>query len=103
MYWLTVGRGYWKRPELTAEKFISNPYAPGKLYRTGDLGRFLADGNVEFLGRIDHQAKIRGFRVELGEVESAILQHPNISQTIVLAPEINGSKQLVAYIATKKP
>ncbi|MFK7805406.1 MAG: amino acid adenylation domain-containing protein [Anaerolineae bacterium] len=97
-----VGRGYWNRPELTAEKFIPNPYAPGRLYRTGDLGRFLADGNIEFLGRIDHQTKIRGFRVELGEIEATILKHADIAQAVVLAPEINGSKQLVAYVVPDK-
>ena len=71
-----LARGYLNRPELTAEKFIPNPFGPGRLYKTGDLARWLPDGNIEFLGRIDHQVKLRGFRIELGEIESVLSPAP---------------------------
>ena len=74
-----LARGYLNRPDLTAEKFIPNPFRnePGaRLYKTGDLARYRPDGNIEFLGRVDHQVKIRGFRIELGEIEAAFGQHP---------------------------
>jgi amino acid adenylation domain-containing protein len=97
-----VARGYLKRAELTAEKFLPNPYsveAGGRMYRTGDLGRYLANGNIEFLGRKDHQVKIRGFRVELGEIEAALVEHPKIRQAVVLAREDEpGDQRLVAYV-----
>ena len=67
-----VARGYLNRPQLTKEKFIPNPFGKGLLYKTGDLCRYLSDGNIEFLGRIDHQVKIRGFRIELGEIETLL-------------------------------
>jgi amino acid adenylation domain-containing protein len=100
---VSVGRGYLNRPELTAEKFIANPFSgvPGaRLYRTGDLARYLPDGNIEFLGRIDRQVKIRGFRIELGEIESLLSQHSEVGEAVVLlAPdEDSGDKRLVAYI-----
>ncbi|MEH2051408.1 amino acid adenylation domain-containing protein [Nostoc sp.] len=99
---LGLARGYLNRPELTAEKFISNPFsdeAETRLYKTGDLARYLWDGNIEFLGRIDHQVKIRGFRIELGEIEALLTQHPNLREAIVLAQEDNmGNKRLIAYI-----
>jgi amino acid adenylation domain-containing protein/FkbM family methyltransferase len=101
-----LARGYLNRAELTAEKFIPDPFSrvPGaRLYKTGDLARFLADGNVEYLGRIDHQIKLRGFRIELGEIESTLMQHPGINQAVVALREDNpGDKQLVAYIVPKQ-
>lgn len=97
-----LARGYLNRPELTTEKFIFNPFSPevgARLYKTGDLARFLPDGNIEFLGRIDYQVKIRGFRIELGEIEAILGQHPALTQTLVIAREdVPGDKQLVAYI-----
>ncbi|MDY7007237.1 MAG: amino acid adenylation domain-containing protein [Cyanobacteriota bacterium] len=97
-----VANGYLNRPELTAEKFISNPFSDrgkSRLYKTGDLARYLPDGNIEFIGRIDNQVKIRGFRIEIGEIETTIGQHPTVKETVVLAREDNpGNKRLVAYI-----
>ena len=98
-----LARGYLNRPQLTSEKFISNPFnSTSKLYKTGDLARYLSDGNIEFLGRIDNQVKIRGFRIELGEIEAALTTHPQINQTVVIAREENTSdKRLVAYIVAE--
>lgn len=95
-----LARGYLRRPDLTAERFIPHPFAEGeRLYKTGDLARYLPDGNIEFLGRIDNQVKIRGFRIELGEIEAAIAQHPQIREVIVIArEEAIGDKRLVAYL-----
>lgn len=99
-----LARGYLNRPELTAEKFITNPFIKAEekhLYKTGDLARFLPDGNIEFLGRVDNQVKIRGFRIELGEIAATLRQHPDIEQAVVIAWETTpGDKRLVAYIAT---
>ena len=98
-----VCRGYLHRPELTAEKFIPNPFGAGRLYKTGDLTRFRADGNIEYLGRIDHQVKIRGFRIELGEIETALKQHPEVQDVVATArAEPGGSQRLVAYLVIKK-
>ena len=97
-----VARGYLNRPELTAEKFVYNPFVPGaRMYRTGDLARWRADGNIEFLGRIDQQVKIRGFRVELGEIESRLLEIESIKETVVIAGEDgSGDKYLCAYVVS---
>ena len=96
-----VVRGYLNRPELTAEKFIPDPFRnePGaRLYKTGDLARYLPDGNIDFLGRIDNQVKVRGFRIELGEVEAALRQHAAVREAVVIAREdIPGNQRLVAY------
>ena len=99
-----LARGYLNRTELTAEKFVPNPFIPDeRMYRTGDLARWLPDGNIEFLGRIDHQVKIRGFRIELGEIETQLLKHKNIKETVVIAREgVNGDKYLCAYIVSDR-
>ncbi|MEG4277142.1 amino acid adenylation domain-containing protein [Microcoleus sp. MON1_C1] len=111
-----LSRGYLNRPELTAEKFIPNPFAEDgihasfilhpssfilseRLYKTGDLARYLPDGNIEFMGRSDHQVKVRGFRIELGEIEAVLSQYPAVREAIALVREDNpGDKRLVAYI-----
>ncbi|KAA6473647.1 non-ribosomal peptide synthetase [Bacillus swezeyi] len=94
-----VARGYLNRPELTAEKFVEHPFAAGeKMYKTGDVARWLPDGHMEYLGRIDHQVKIRGHRIELGEVEAALLQEESVKEAVVIAIEEEGSKQLCAYL-----
>jgi len=99
-----VANGYLNRPELTAEKFIANPFMPqGQVYLTGDLARYLPDGNIEFLGRIDHQVKIHGFRIELGDIEAALIQHAQVKEAVVIAREdIPNDKRLVAYVVLHK-
>ena len=96
-----LARGYLNRAELTAERFIKSPFSdePGaRLYKTGDMGRWLADGNIEYLGRVDDQVKIRGYRIELGEIENVLNQSDQVSQAIVLAKEDNlGNKRLISY------
>src|SRR5205807_1464774 len=96
-------RGYFNRPELTAARFVPNPFStePGaRLYKTGDWARFLPDGNIEFLGRLDQQVKLRGFRIELGEIEEVLRAHPAIRETVVVTREDTpGDKRLVAYVA----
>ncbi len=124
---LGLARGYLNLPELTEEKFIPNPFGKAetaeeqgsrgeiitqdsalrtlhsqkRLYKTGDLARYLPDGNIEFLGRIDHQVKIRGFRIELGEIESVLRQHPDILTCVITAYEDQSGKRLVAYIVPR--
>ncbi|WHS62771.1 non-ribosomal peptide synthetase [Pseudomonas sp. G2-4] len=96
-----VARGYLNRDDLTAERFLKDPFsttANARMYKTGDLGRYLPDGNIEYLGRNDDQVKIRGFRIELGEIEAKLAQHPSLKETVVLAREdVPGDKRLVAY------
>jgi amino acid adenylation domain-containing protein/non-ribosomal peptide synthase protein (TIGR01720 family) len=96
-----LARGYWGRPELTAERFVPDPYGEpgGRLYISGDLARWMEDGNLEFFGREDNQIKIRGFRVELGEIEVALLQHGGVRNCAVLMKTLGSGKQLVAYIS----
>ena len=100
-----LARGYLNQPKLTAEKFIPNPYSvePGaRMYGTGDLARYMPNGNIEFLGRIDHQVKIRGFRIELGEIETALSEHANVQDAVVLVREDKpGEKRLIAYFVPK--
>ncbi|MFL5381523.1 MAG: amino acid adenylation domain-containing protein, partial [Longimicrobiaceae bacterium] len=94
-----VARGYLDRPELTAQRFVENPFGAGKLYRTGDRVRWLADGTLEYLGRLDEQVKIRGFRIELGEIEAALRQAPGVRDcTVVVREDAPGDRRLVAYI-----
>ncbi|MBS1803319.1 MAG: amino acid adenylation domain-containing protein [Acidobacteria bacterium] len=98
---LGVARGYWKRSELTAQRFLSDPFDSAglrKLYRTGDLARYLSDGQIQLLGRTDHQIKLRGHRIEAGEIELAIERHPSVRQALVVLLERENEKQLVAYI-----
>ncbi|MEM8778211.1 MAG: amino acid adenylation domain-containing protein [Cyanobacteria bacterium P01_G01_bin.49] len=105
-----VARGYLNRPELTKEKFIAAPFEEVKqvgfgqrLYKTGDLARYLPDDNIEFIERIDNQVKIHGFRIELGEIEATLRQHPEVRETVVLSHQDQlGSKYLVAYIVPEK-
>jgi amino acid adenylation domain-containing protein len=99
-----LARGYFDRPDLTAEKFIPHPFGqPGdRLYKTGDLARYTPDGNIELIGRMDHQVKIRGHRIELGEIVAALKQIPAVEQAVIVAGEDNrGNKRLVAYVVAE--
>ncbi|MDB5996274.1 MAG: peptide synthase, partial [Pseudomonas sp.] len=97
-----LAQGYHQRPDITAERFVANPFVAGggRIYRTGDLVRQRADGLVEYLGRIDHQVKIRGFRIELGEIETRLLDHQSIREAVVLALDAPSGKQLVGYLVS---
>ncbi|AVH69219.1 non-ribosomal peptide synthetase [Nostoc sp. 'Lobaria pulmonaria (5183) cyanobiont'] len=101
-----VGRGYLNRPDLTSEKFIPNPFnkeTAARLYKTGDLARYLPNGEIEYIGRIDHQVKIRGFRIELGEIEALITQHPAVQETVVVvSDDAEDSKRIIAYVVPQK-
>ncbi|MFP4414641.1 thioester reductase domain-containing protein, partial [Coleofasciculus sp.] len=101
-----LARGYLNQPEMTEQRFIPNPFghkSGGRLYKTGDLARYLPDGNIEFIGRIDNQVKIRGFRIELGEIETALSQHPGVRESVVLArDDVPGDKRLIAYIVPNR-
>ena len=99
-----VADGYHKRPELTAERFVRDPFGNdegGRLYRTGDLARWRTDGTLEFLGRIDGQVKVRGYRVELGEIENQLCKHPAVRSAVAVPQEHGGEKRLVAYVVCK--
>jgi hypothetical protein len=100
----SLALGYWNRPELTREKFIANPFRTGeRMYLTGDLGRWLEDGSIEFLGRRDEQVKVRGYRIEPGEIEAALQSHPSVSSCVVVAKASRqGEKELVAYLVAEE-
>jgi amino acid adenylation domain-containing protein len=101
-----LARGYLGRPDLTASRFVPDPFAESagaRLYRSGDLARRLPDGELEYLGRIDHQVKIRGFRIELGEIETALCRHPGVSEAVVVTRGDAQNKQLVGYVVPRGP
>ena len=102
-----VARGYLNRPDLNKEKFINDPFGDGSgacLYKTGDSARYLPDGNIEFLGRLDNQVKFRGYRIELGEIEAALNLHPAVKESIVVAYDREGwfERHLVGYVVPDK-
>ena len=100
-----VTSGYWQRPELTADRFVADPVAGGRMYRTGDLVRWRSDGSLDFLGRTDHQVKIRGQRIELGEIEAALASQPHVTGAVVVERQVGEATQLVGYVTqeTGKP
>ncbi|MGJ4962730.1 amino acid adenylation domain-containing protein [Bradyrhizobium sp. HKCCYLRH3061] len=100
-----LARGYWKRAALSAERFIPDPFGDdgARLYRTGDLARWRADGVLDYVGRADHQVKIRGHRIELGEIEARLREQPGVRDSVVVAHELGGSRQLVGYVGGEAP
>lgn len=101
---LLLARGYFDRPDVTSERFIPNPFGSlpgGRIYKTGDLARYLPDKNIEFLGRNDNQVKIRGFRVELSEIESTLGRHPFLRDAVVIAQDAGGEKRILAYVVAR--
>ncbi|KAF9920648.1 hypothetical protein BGZ65_011058, partial [Modicella reniformis] len=99
-----IARGYLNRPELSAKVFLPDPFASepnARMYKTGDMARYLPDGNIEFLGRDDHQVKLRGFRIELGEVEARLVDHPLVDKSVVIATGQGSDKRLVAYVVAE--
>jgi long-subunit acyl-CoA synthetase (AMP-forming) len=98
-----LAKGYWRDEEKTSAKFITHPRTGERIYRTGDLGRYLPDGNIEFLGRVDFQIKIRGYRIEVGEIEAALTDHPAVRSAVITAiGEEHSKQQLVAYIVPEE-
>ena len=97
-----VSKGYLNRKDLTTEKFIRNPFAKGKVYKTGDIVKLLPDGNIDFIGRLDNQVKIRGFRVEISEIDNVVKQYPGVSKLFTLVKEMNGSKVLITYFTAER-
>ncbi|MGG6312507.1 amino acid adenylation domain-containing protein, partial [Paenibacillus macerans] len=99
-----AGRGYWNLPDMTSAKFTADPFVPGdRMYRTGDIAKWLPDGNAEYVSRIDDQVKIRGYRIELGEIEAVLHKHPEVGKAVVLArPEAQGGAELCAYLVWKE-
>jgi acyl-CoA synthetase (AMP-forming)/AMP-acid ligase II len=99
-----VTRGYFSRPALTAEKFVPNPFGTGRVYRSGDLVRYLPDGRLEFVARLDRQLKVRGFRVEPGEIETRVMAYPGVRQAVVaIRHDRRGTPRLTAYIESTHP
>ncbi|WP_259768396.1 AMP-binding protein, partial [Pseudomonas protegens] len=98
-----LAQGYHRRPGMSAERFVADPFSGdgGRLYRTGDLVRQCADGQLEYIGRVDHQVKIRGFRIELGEIETRLLDHPAVREAVVLALDTPAGKQLAGYLVSE--
>ncbi|WP_168428944.1 AMP-binding enzyme, partial [Erwinia amylovora] len=101
-----VARGYLNRPELSAERFLPDPFSPlpgARMYRAGDLARYLPDGSLAYLGRNDDQVKIRGFRIEPGEIAACLGEHPAVREAAVIARTQHGEPQLVAYVTLHQP
>ncbi|MGQ3477164.1 amino acid adenylation domain-containing protein [Paenibacillus sp. TY11] len=96
-----IARGYWNKPDLTKEKFVDNPFGEGRIYKSGDLGRWLPDGTIEFMGRIDHQVKINGHRIEMEEITETLLKHPSVLEAIVIDRQEERHTKLAAYVVLK--